>query len=49
VGFAVGLAGVGAGAALWFLGRNDDTAPASQGLTVHPYLGFASAGAVGSF
>jgi len=49
VGFAVGLAGVGAGAALWFLGRNDDAAPPTQGLSVHPYLGFASAGAVGSF
>jgi hypothetical protein len=49
VGFAVGLAGVGAGAALWFLNRNNDQSPAAQGLSVHPYVGFATAGAVGSF
>src|SRR5450432_325102 len=49
IGFAVGLAGVGAVAALWFLNRNSDQAPAAQGLSVHPYVGFASAGAVGSF
>jgi hypothetical protein len=49
VGFAVGLAGVGAGGALWFLNRKSEQAPAAQGLSVHPYLGFASAGAMGSF
>ncbi len=47
VGFAVGLAGVGAGAALWFLNKGAER-PAA-GLTVRPYVGFASAGAVGSF
>ena len=48
VGFAVGLAGVGAGTALWFLNRTSP-APATQGLSVHPYVGLASVGAVGSF
>ncbi len=48
VGFGVGIAGIGAGAALWFLNRSSDRPPAS-GLTVRPYVGFASAGAAGSF
>ncbi len=48
VGFAVGLAGIGAGSALWFMNRNSAEAPA-QGLSVHPYVGFASLGAAGSF
>jgi hypothetical protein len=48
VGFAVGLAGAGAGTALWFVNRSNEP-PMTQGLTVRPYLGFASAGAVGSF
>jgi hypothetical protein len=49
VGFAVGLAGVGTGLALWFLHRSNAEAPPAQGLSVQPYVGFASLGAVGSF
>lgn len=48
IGFGVGLAGIGAGAALWFLNKGT-VQPAASGVTVHPYVGFASAGAVGSF
>lgn len=48
VGFALGVAGAGAGLTLWYLNR--DQAPStSKGLTVRPYLGLASVGAVGSF
>jgi hypothetical protein len=48
VGFAVGVAGVGAGVALWLLNRNTEPTPA-QGLVVHPFLGIGSVGAMGSF
>jgi hypothetical protein len=47
VGFAVGVAGAAAGLALWYFNRNGDH-PA-QGFVVHPYVGLASLGAVGSF
>jgi len=50
VGFGVGLAGIGAGAALLFLNKSSQPAEAkAAALTLHPYVGFASAGAVGSF
>jgi hypothetical protein len=49
VGFGLGLAGVGAGIALWFLNRANGETPPAQALAVHPYVGFASVGAVGSF
>ena len=48
VGFAVGVAGAGAGLALWLLNRHDGPAP-GQGWAVHPYVGVTSVGAVGSF
>ena len=47
IGLAVGVAGVGTGLALWYFNRDSDR-PA-QGLVVHPYVGVASLGAVGSF
>jgi len=48
VGFALGVAGAGAGVALWYLNR--DQAPnTAHGVKVRPYLGLASFGAVGSF
>jgi hypothetical protein len=47
VGFALGVVGAGTGATLWYLNR--DKAPTAQGVTVHPYLGLGSVGAVGSF
>jgi hypothetical protein len=48
VGFALGVAGAGAGLTLWYLNR--EKAPSAvQGVTVHPYLGLASVGAMGSF
>jgi hypothetical protein len=49
VGFALGIAGAGAGLALWFLNRGGGNAPPAQGLTVHPYVGLGDVGAVGSF
>ena len=42
-----GAVGAGTGATLWYLNR--DKAPTAQGVTVHPYLGLGSVGAVGSF
>ncbi|HKO51345.1 MAG TPA: hypothetical protein VJV79_26730 [Polyangiaceae bacterium] len=49
VGFAVGVAGAGAGLTLWLLNRNSGKAAPAQGVAVHPYLGLGSVGAVGSF
>ncbi len=48
VGFAVGVAGLGAGVALWLLHRNPSAAPA-QGLALRPFVGLGSVGASGSF
>ncbi|MET0793532.1 MAG: hypothetical protein ABW061_18570 [Polyangiaceae bacterium] len=48
VGFALGIVGAGTGVTLWYVNR-DRNASTAQGLTVHPYLGFASVGAQGSF
>ena len=48
VGFALGVAGAGAGLAFWLLSRHDKPA-ATTGLTIHPYLDVAGVGAVGSF
>lgn len=49
IGFGVGLAGVGAGLALWFVNRDATPAPAEHGLVVRPYVGVGSVGAQGSF
>jgi hypothetical protein len=49
VGFAVGVAGAGAGLALWLLNRPSASSPAAQGTVVYPYLGPTSIGAVGRF
>ena len=48
VGLGVGVVGVGAGIALWLLDRDTTPAPA-DGLVIHPYVGVASVGALGSF
>lgn len=48
VGLGVGVAGVGAGIALWLLNRDSAVQP-TRGLVIQPYLGVASVGAVGSF
>ncbi len=48
VGFAVGVAGVGAGLGLWLLNRHS-ASPAKQGSVVYPYFGLNSIGAVGRF
>ncbi len=48
VGFGVGIVGLGAGVALWLLNRDSAPQPA-RGLMIHPYVGVASVGAVGSF
>lgn len=45
--FALGIVAIGTGGALWFFNRS--TQPAEQGLTLHPYVGLASVGAIGSF
>ena len=47
IGFAIGIAGLGAGTALWILNRNRE--PVAQGLSMRAYIGIASAGAIGSF
>ena len=49
VGFALGVAGAGAGLALWYLNRTPSSSPSTRGVVLHPYLGLASVGAVGSF
>ncbi len=48
VGFAVGIAGIGAGVTLWLLHRNPSPAPA-QGVVLRPFVGLGSVGASGSF
>ena len=47
IGFAVGVAGAGAGLALWYFERSSNHPV--QGFVVHPYVGLASLGAVGNF
>ena len=49
IGFAVGVAGAGAGVTLWLMNRDTGKAASAHGLVVHPYLGLGSVGAVGSF
>ncbi|HEX7453409.1 MAG TPA: hypothetical protein VF294_14040 [Polyangiaceae bacterium] len=49
IGFGVGLAGVGAGVALWLMNRDAAPAPAEHSLVIKPYVGVASVGALGSF
>ncbi len=49
VGFGLGVAGIGAGLALWLFNRKGNEAPAAQGVVVHPFVGVASAGLLGSF
>lgn len=48
VGFAVGVAGVGAGLGLWLFNRHP-ASPSAQGSVVYPYIGPSSIGAVGRF
>ena len=49
VGFAAGIAGAGVGVTLWVLNRNSGKAAYAQGVSVHPYVGLGTVGAVGSF
>lgn len=48
IGFAIGVAGAGAGITLWALNRKSSPA-STQSLTVRPYIGVACLGATGSF
>jgi hypothetical protein len=48
IALGVGVAGVGAGIALWLINGDSTPAPA-QGLAIRPYVGVASVGALGSF
>ncbi len=49
VGFIVAGVGAAAGVTLLLVGPKDDSTPAQAGLSVTPYLGPGSLGAVGSF
>jgi hypothetical protein len=49
IGYGVGVAGAGVGLTLWLLNRDKGKPAPAQGVVVHPYVGFGSVGAVGSF
>ncbi|HEY3666954.1 MAG TPA: hypothetical protein VGL19_13165 [Polyangiaceae bacterium] len=49
VGFGLGVVGIGTGIALLLLDHGGAPAPTPQGLTIKPYIGVASLGALGSF
>lgn len=49
VGFAVCGVGAGVGLSWWLLNRDTRTPAPAKGVLVHPYLGFGSVGASGTF
>jgi len=49
VGFGVGIAGAGVGLTLWLMNRDTGKPAPAKAVSVNPYIGLGSVGAVGSF